>query len=126
MGRILARWPARSSGRINPGRRSLARDWEQEFAFQIKVARLPAPQRQYPFAKPERAFMADFAWPAVWLLVEIDGAVHRIADRFAGDFERDQWIFFSRWRKLRISPSQVRSGEGIRLLERALSSRPPT
>lgn len=105
-------------------RRSLAPNTEDMLAFQIRSARLPAPQRQYPFAKPERRFTADFAWPSLLLLVEIDGQVHRIRESFAAGFERDQWIFFSRWRKLRVSPAQVRSGEALRIVERALAAAP--
>jgi hypothetical protein len=97
------------------------RDYSAELAFQLRAVGAPSPQREYPFAKPERAFRADLCWPALWLIVEVDGAVHRLKGQFTRDFERDQWIFFSRWRKLRVSPAQVRSGIALQLVERALS-----
>ena len=107
-------------------RHKLGRDYAHELSFQIKAARLPAPIREFPFAKPQRAFRADLAFPALRLLVEVDGSVHRIKERFRGDLERDQWIFLNlpTWRKLRVSPRQVRSGEALQLVERALALAP--
>lgn len=76
-------------------------------------------ERQYLFA-PGRKYRADFFFPDHNLIVEIDGAVHRIKARFKADIERDQVIFFLGYRKLRISTAQVRSGEAVQLIERAL------
>ncbi len=108
----------------SPKRGKALVNWSVELSRQIRLAGLPAPILEYPFAKTEgRKFRADLAFPSLLLLVEIDGAVHRIKARFQGDLERDQWLFFSPWRKLRVSPAQVRSGAALHLVEQALASR---
>ena len=103
------------SGRFN---------YELELFKQIRLAGLPLPLPHYPFAKPQRRFKADWAYPDLCLLIEIDGQVHRIRDKWERDLERDQWIFFSEWRKLRVSPAQVRSGEALELVRKALAREP--
>ena len=89
-------------------------------ADQIAAAGLQAPILEYRFAPP-RKWRADLAYPERHLLIEIDGAVHRIKGRFQADLERDQAIFFGNWEKLRVSPAQVRSGEALKLVRRALA-----
>lgn len=109
----LGRLPRRNEGGGTP----------RDLDGQLRLVGLPAPVLEYPFAKPERAYRADLAWPNLRLLVEVDGAVHRIKERFSADLLRDQVIFFMGWRKLRVSPMQVRNGEALRLVERALEMR---
>lgn len=76
--------------------------------------------REYQFNN-KRKWRLDFAWPVISLALEIDGAVHRIKGRWEKSFEREQALFFSGWRLLKVSTKQVRSGEAVQLIERALS-----
>lgn len=49
-----------------------ASDLEQLFAFQVKAAGLPEPEREYRAIKG-RKFRFDFAWVERKLLVEVNG-----------------------------------------------------
>ena len=70
--------------------------------------------RQHPFAEAlGRGYRFDFAFPALSLAVEIDGAVHRIKGRFKADIERHNVAQLLGWRVLRFSPADVASGRAI-------------
>jgi hypothetical protein len=45
---------------------------EEQLALHIKATGLPAPVREFYFAKPRR-FRADFAWPERMVLAEVEG-----------------------------------------------------
>ena len=49
---------------------------EDALAFQVKLAKLPTPEREYKF-HPSRRWRFDFAWPALYLriAVEVEGAI---------------------------------------------------
>lgn len=51
----------------------MASKYEETLARLIQLAGITPPIRQYAFAKPLREYKADFAWPHVNLLVEVDG-----------------------------------------------------
>lgn len=114
---------ATAKGSRFPGRNE-GTNYSVLLARQVRMAGLPAPVLEYPFAKPERDYRADLAYPDLRLLIEVDGAVHRIKERFSADLLRDQVIFFLGWRKLRVSPKQVQNGDALTLVERALATRP--
>ena len=46
--------------------------------------------------------------------------VHRIKGRFKADIERQQYLFLLGWRWFPVSPEQVRNGEALDLVRRAL------
>ena len=48
---------------------------EETFAFQVRAAGLPEPEREYRF-HPTRRWRFDFAWPEAMLAVEIEGGIH--------------------------------------------------
>jgi very-short-patch-repair endonuclease len=79
-------------------------------------------RRQYAFA-PGRKFKADFYFKAHNLIVEVDGAAHRIKRQFKADIERDQVIFFLDIRKLRVSTKNVKDGSALQMIERAIRER---
>lgn len=75
---------------------------------------IPARMYQYLFARPERQWEADFAWPDARLIVEIDGALYTQGRHVRGDgrekdMERDNWCVMHGWRVLRFSTGQVRN-----------------
>ena len=104
----------------HPGKRKW--HYEQDLAEQIEQAGLALPILEYAFAKPERKFRADLCWPSLKLIVEIEGAVHRIKARYKTDIERRQWCFLHDWRILPILPEQVKNGEALVLVEQALNN----
>ena len=125
--RIGRNWPAvsprpRSSPSLATAGRSGRFNYELELFRQIRLAGLPTPCREYPFAKPERKFRADLAYPDLRLLIEIEGAPHRIKARYQSDIERRQWAFLHNWKILPVLPAQVRSGEAVELVRKALIS----
>jgi hypothetical protein len=118
---ILARRKSRKPAAPKKARLATGDENSRLLAGQLELAGFPAPTLEYRFAAP-RKWRADLAYPDKRLLIEIDGAVHRIKARFKADLARDQAIFFmSGWRKLRVSPAQVRSGEALELVKRALA-----
>ncbi len=68
-----------------------------------------------------RDWRIDIAFVEQKLAVEIDGAVHRIKSRFQADIEKSQALFFAGWRLLRVSPKQVREGDALVMIRRALA-----
>lgn len=92
-------------------------------AHQIRMASLPAPVFEYPFARAQkRKWRIDLAWPSLIppLAVEVTGHVHRIKARFQADFEKEQALFKLGWLVLRILPKQVVNGEALELVRHAL------
>ena len=90
-------------------------------ANQCRAAGLPQPLVEYPFSKHlGRKHRADCCFVEQRLIVEIQGAVHRIAGRFQADRERSQVIAILGYRLMLVSPTQVRSGEAVELVRQAL------
>lgn len=100
----------------NPGKPTT----EDSLFEAILLLKLPAPERQYQFAAPQRKFRADFCWPDRHLVVEVEGQVHSIRGVREADIERRQWAHFNGWTIFAVSAKQVRSGEAIGLVERLL------
>ena len=101
-------------------------DAEDMLALHMMLSGLPAPERQYPFAKPERRWQADFAWPDQRLIVEVDGGLwtgggHSTGTGRMRDMERDNWCVLHGWRVLRFSTAQARDGSAIPVIEAALA-----
>ena len=69
-----------------------------------------------------RGWRFDLCWPALKLAVEVDGAVHRIKERFLADMEKHQAAFAAGWRVLRVAPRQVRNGAAVELVRQALQT----
>lgn len=93
--------------------------WEDMFAQQLDDAGIVGYEREYRF-RPDRRFRLDFAFPQWTLAVEVDGAVHRIKERFNADRERGQVAMLHGWRVLHVSPKEVRSGHAITLTKKLL------
>ena len=99
--------------------------YSRALARQIRGASLPAPILEYPFDKQieggGRRWAFDLAWPSLMLAVEVDGAVHRIKERFKSDLEKRQAADRLGWRVLPVSPRQVESGRALELVRDALA-----
>ena len=106
-------------------------DYARMLAKQIKAAGLPNPVLEYAFDAQldgsGRAWRFDLCWPK-WLAidvaplaVEVDGAVHRIQERFKADLPKHQAAFELGYKLLRVSPAQVQSGEALEFIRRALT-----
>lgn len=97
---------------------------EDLLAWQIKAAKLPEPVRQYYYARP-RKLRADFAWPELRLLVEVQGGVwnrkaHGSITGILADIDRLNAATMGGWRLLRVTPEMVKFGPALALIERAL------
>lgn len=109
---------------------SLASQAIDRFVFQISAAGLPVPEREYHFAKPERRWRFDLAYPTRGLAVELEGVVrgesyqlggrHVSVKGFMDDIEKYGHAFALGWSVLRIMHRQIDSGEALQLLERRL------
>lgn len=60
-------------------------------------------RRQHPIG----AFVADFACPAIKLVIEVDGASHDTADQAAWDEMKTDYLRLEGWRVLRIRNDDV-------------------
>ena len=94
--------------------------WPLELDRQLRLAGVADQVLEHRFAPP-RKWRFDLAWLDRLFAVEVDGMVHRIKSRFKADLEKHQAAFGFGWRVLRVSPTQVRSGEALRLVESALA-----
>ncbi len=59
-------------------------------------------------------YVLDFAWPKLKIALEADGSVHRTADRYERDRERDAWLRGQGWLVFRVDTAR-RSGVGAQI-----------
>jgi hypothetical protein len=82
---------------------------ESEARFLFHEAGLPAPTSQHPFQAGELRFFLDFSWPALMVLVEIDGREFHIE---RGPFQRDRTkqnaLIRAGWTVLRFTVEDIR------------------
>ena len=72
-----------------------------------------------------RLWRFDFAWPDYCLAVEVEGLTyeggrHQRVDGYAADCEKYNEAILCGWRVLRFSSRQVKRGEALATIERAL------
>ncbi len=75
---------------------------------------LPTPQREYKFMD-DRGWRFDFAWPAIQLAVEIEGATrqggrHTRHEGFSSDCEKYNAAAADDWTLLRFTGEMVKKG----------------
>lgn len=121
--------------KISDARKLAARakreQFERMFAQQFAALRLAAPLPQFKFAKAlGREWTADFAWPDLMLLVEIDGGIWRCGGgahsrpaAILRDMAKHNDATLLGWRVLRFSSDEVKSGHAVRFVERVMDSR---
>ena len=95
---------------------------ERTLDFQLKALKIGGYEREYKFAAPDRRYRADFAWPTIKLLVEVEGGTrqygrHNRHDGFEKDCEKYNAAALLGWTVLRFTSSQVNRGEAISVIE---------
>lgn len=106
--------------------------------LQCRYAGLPVPVAEYRFAKElhaetlaalgqakPRQWAIDWAFLDQRLAVEVEGGYavggrHTTAKGFLGDIEKYAVLCCLGWRLLRVTPRQIRSGEALEWVRRAL------
>jgi very-short-patch-repair endonuclease len=97
---------------------------ENKLAAHIRVAGLPAPEREYRFW-PGRRFRFDFAWPEQMIAVEVEGGTwtrgrHNRGKGFESDCEKYNEAALQGWIVLRFTGAMVRDRRAIETVKRAL------
>lgn len=69
---------------------------------------------------PERGLRADILFPEQMLVVEVQGAAHRIRDKWARDIEKAQATLLAGYKLLPIATGQVRDGSAVDIIKQAL------
>jgi very-short-patch-repair endonuclease len=92
-------------------------------AFHLKAAGIPF-EREYRF-HPTRRWRFDFAIPAKQVAVEVQGGVwnggrHATGTGITGDCEKFSVAASLGWRVMPVTPAQVKSGDALHWIERAL------
>lgn len=112
--------PRRRAGvkipRLSPG--------EEALATHIIQCGLPEPVRQFKF-DPKRKWAADFAFPDLKILAEVDGGAfsrgrHVRGSGFTLDCERQNAATLAGWRVYRFTTEQVMSGYAVNILRQAM------
>lgn len=98
---------------------------EDLIAFQIRAAKLPAPEREYKF-NATRRWRSDFAWPEYMLLVECEGATwsggrHTRGAGYELDCEKYSNANIDGWCVVRATAGMIKDGRALVLIERAIA-----
>lgn len=97
---------------------------EDELFYQIKIAGLPNPEREYRFASP-RKFRADFAYPDRMILIEVEGGTwtrgrHTRGVGYQADCEKYNLAALLGFRVLRFTGEMVKSGNALGVIARMI------
>lgn len=97
---------------------------EESLVWQLRVAGLPEPEREYRFHETRR-WRFDLAWPDQQLAVEVEGGVwvggrHVTGKGFEQDCAKYAEAVACGWRVLRVTPAQIRDGRALDWITRAL------
>lgn len=111
----------KKSGHIN---------WRNVLLDQIRLAKLPEPQLEYPF-HANRRWRFDFCWKRLLVACEVEGGIwmktttgyskgHAHPERFEKDCEKYNEAALYGWTVIRVTPKMIRDGRALDWLERAL------
>ena len=103
---------------------SIKSEAEEVFALQLQDELLPTPKRQYKF-HPVRKWAADFAWPELMVIVEIEGGTfsggrHTRGQGFANDCMKYNTATADGWQVYRFTTAQVNDLTAITFMTRVL------
>lgn len=98
---------------------------ERQFLQQLRAAQLPEPEQQFRFCEG-RKWAADFCWPDIGLIVEIDGGAfiqgrHNRAAGRSKDCQRDAEAALLGFTVYRATTALVKNGEAVRTAERLIN-----
>lgn len=133
MPRRLRREPTPAETWAREAAAAKRRALEDRLAQQITACQLPVPDREFLF-HPTRKWRVDFAWSQFMVLVEIEGLTpqggrHQRLAGFEADAEKYGEAQRLGFTVVRLTPTQVRTGAGVRLisdvLQRAAWNRKP-
>jgi very-short-patch-repair endonuclease len=101
-------------------------DIEGLLLWHLKVAGFPEPERQVRFARKEvkRNWSADFAYPALRILIEVEGGVYSNGRHVRGagyteDCRKYNWASMLGWTLIRVTGKMVETGEALDFIEEA-------
>jgi len=99
---------------------------EAELDNQLRLARLPEPEREWRF-HPVRRWRFDFSWPDVKLAVEVEGGVWSLGRHLRGGGFTEDCVKYNEaallgWTVLRFTGGQIKSGMALEQIERALAA----
>ena len=97
---------------------------EKRFYSQLISRGLPEPLLQFKFLD-DRRYKADFAWPAIQLLVEVDGGTfskgrHSRPTGRSNDCVRDIEALLAGFTTVRLTTDLVESGQGADLVQQVI------
>lgn len=100
---------------------------EAELMGYIHIMGWPEPKREYKF-HPKRRYKADFAWPELRLLVEVEGGQytngrHYRPQGYEADCEKYNLAALEGWTVLRFTTSMIHDGRAISTIEDFLKGR---
>ena len=98
---------------------------EERLAFHLKAEGITF-EREFKWC-PGRKYRADFAIPALRLLIEVQGGVHSGGRHTRGkgysdDRLRSNLAVSYGWRILEFTPGHIKNGDAINLIKRVLES----
>lgn len=125
--RMTAKEYLQSIGMIQAKKIKTARkrsELEVELAQQMKLAKLPKFEEEYRFLS-DRRFRFDFAFPEHKLGVEVEGGCwtngrHTRGSGFINDCKKMNLATLNGWRLLRFTADDIKSGEALSQIEKAL------
>lgn len=101
--------------------------WEQMLAFDLKAAGLVPFCREFVFAPPRR-WRADFAYPDMRILIEVEGGTwsrgrHTRGKGYEADCEKYNAAALAGWLVLRFTANMVEDGRALEATEQAYKER---
>ena len=98
------------------------------FDTQCRLAGIPVPVPEYRFAPPRR-WRFDYAWLTPQVALEVEGGAftqgrHTRADGFIADMEKYNRAVLDGWRVFRVTPTQLRNGAALVLMQQVFSHEP--
>ncbi len=92
--------------------------------FQLQLAGLPLPEREFLFHK-RRKWRFDFAWPDLLIAVEVEGGVfsggrHVRGQGYESDCEKYNEAQLLGWMVLRFTPGMIKRGKADQVIEKAI------
>lgn len=100
---------------------------EDEMLYQIKVAGLPAPVREYRFDAVKK-YRFDFAYLDRMLAVEVEGGTwvpntgHTSGVGYRENVRKYNLAVMQGWRILRFTSDMVTSGEALKTIEAVINA----